>query len=239
MSQSEELENQKKDWAVSVSKGVLGAVPLVGGLLGEVVGWVIPNQRMDRISRYVAQLEEKLGQLDKEFLSHRLTSPETIDLLEDSFFQAARALIDERMKQIAEVVKQGVTEERIKVGQCKRVLQILGDLTDFEILLLRAYALHWNREHPFIKENIEILMVKPAYIGAPQEILDAYFLHENYKSNLARLGLLKPNYEYDMKTKMPTFDSMTHGLKIRGYDITGLGRLVISTLDGFPDDEKA
>src|SRR5437870_1294450 len=138
MSQSEELENQKKDWAVSVSKGVLGAMPFVGGLLGEVVGWVIPNQRMDRISRYVAQLEEKLGQLDKEFLSHRLTSPETIDLLEDSFFQAARALIDERRKQIAEVVKQGVTEERIKVGQCKRVLQILGDLTDFEILLLRA-----------------------------------------------------------------------------------------------------
>ena len=51
-------ENTKKDYAVSIGKGILGAIPIVGPLMAETVGSIIPNQRIDRINDFLLKLEE-------------------------------------------------------------------------------------------------------------------------------------------------------------------------------------
>ena len=46
-----ELGNTSIDIITSLAKGTVGAVPFVGSLVAEIVGNIIPNQRVDRIMR--------------------------------------------------------------------------------------------------------------------------------------------------------------------------------------------
>ena len=50
------LGNTTTDIVTSLVKGGIGMVPAVGSLIAEIVGNVIPNQRVDRISNCVGQV---------------------------------------------------------------------------------------------------------------------------------------------------------------------------------------
>ena len=54
----------KIDIAVAIGKGVVGAAPLVGPLIAEVLSVLIPNQRIDRITRLIKKLDEKVAALE-------------------------------------------------------------------------------------------------------------------------------------------------------------------------------
>ena len=56
----------KKDLAVSLTKGALGAIPFVGGLVAEAVGTLIPNQRVERIADLLASLESMVSEMEQE-----------------------------------------------------------------------------------------------------------------------------------------------------------------------------
>ena len=47
------LNNILIDRLASGAKGITGAVPFVGSIIAEIVGNVIPNQRIDRLTRFV------------------------------------------------------------------------------------------------------------------------------------------------------------------------------------------
>ena len=68
-------------------------------------------------------------------------------------------------------------------------------------------------------------------MGSDQSELDRAAIQKSYKEHLARLGLVEPRYETDSRTKQPVFDSLRGGLKVRGYDITGLGRLLLRQIE--------
>jgi hypothetical protein len=51
----------------------LGSVPFVGSLLAEVAGNVLPNQRIDRITKFAEALERRLANLEHEFIQTQLT----------------------------------------------------------------------------------------------------------------------------------------------------------------------
>ena len=57
MTNEEELENNKTDLIISFSKSIVGVVPIAGPLLSELVGQVIPNQRIDRLTKYIKILD--------------------------------------------------------------------------------------------------------------------------------------------------------------------------------------
>ncbi|MEZ4615393.1 MAG: hypothetical protein R2867_07750 [Caldilineaceae bacterium] len=86
------------------------------------MGALIPNQRIDRIARYVAILEQKLSVLTKEQIATRFSTPGFIDLFEDSLHQAVRALTEERLQHIATVVKNGLSDEQQEHDQYKYFL---------------------------------------------------------------------------------------------------------------------
>jgi len=64
-------------------------------------------------------------------------------------------------------------------------------------------------------------------MGSGQGTIDSYALQSSYKEHLSALGLLSPRYEMDSRTKQPVFDSRTGNLKLKGYEITSLGRLLL------------
>ena len=46
------IENTKTDSDIYLLKSIFGTIPFAGSILSEVVGQIIPNQRLDRIRTY-------------------------------------------------------------------------------------------------------------------------------------------------------------------------------------------
>ena len=81
--ESDALGFKRTDAAALVAKSVLGACPYVGPLLAEIVGNVIPNQRLGRLEKFARVLEAQLDEVRRAVFEARLKSAEGVDLLED------------------------------------------------------------------------------------------------------------------------------------------------------------
>ena len=93
--------------------------------MSELIGNLIPNQRIDRLVKYIIELERKLSDLSAERIRELLQGNECIDLFEEGFVQASRAITDERRTQIASVVRNGLDDESIAYSESKYVLKLL------------------------------------------------------------------------------------------------------------------
>lgn len=102
-------------------------------------GEFIPNQRVDRIADTLARLEVKLQKLSNAAeVRDRLLTSEGIDLLEEAIIQAARARSEERRENIANLLKNSLSDEQLEHLQKKTLLELLGQLNDAEILILQS-----------------------------------------------------------------------------------------------------
>jgi len=221
------------DVATIIGKGLVGAIPFVGPLVAEIVGATIPNQRIDRIALTLRLLERKIEEKDKAKVEERITSPESIDLIEDGFLQASRALSDERKEYIASLLKNGLTDDDLERFEYKKLLAILGELNDVELVHLKSHIMRRGQpdHEEFWEKHQETLKAPLVYMQSPQEDIDRNAIFQTYKTHLVGLGLLKPRFKKPRKGESPEFDEKTGMLKAQGYDITSLGRLLLRSID--------
>ena len=100
----------------------------MGTLAGEIVESIIPNQRIDRIASLLKTLELKIDPEEKAKIEARMLEEKSVDLMEDGFLQAARALSEERIDYIASLLKNSLTDEDLEHIAYKKLLSILcGD----------------------------------------------------------------------------------------------------------------
>ncbi len=235
---SKVLSTRSSDYVASAAKAVLGAVPFAGSLLAELAGTVIPNQRLDRVAKFAADLEKHIADLDQLFVRSQLTNENFTDLLEEGIRQAARSLSDERRQYLASVIANGVRSDDVEFFESKHLLRILSEINDVEVIILRFYLVAvMGGDESFREKHKEIIMTQSAYLGASQIILDKATLHDSYKEHLTSLGLLRHRYRTDIRTKQPEFDSFSGAPKIAGYELTSLGRLLLRHI-GLSEEEK-
>ena len=55
-----ELDNKAIDLIVSGASAAVGSIPCVGGFLSAAINISIPNQRIDRIVKFIKEINEKL-----------------------------------------------------------------------------------------------------------------------------------------------------------------------------------
>jgi hypothetical protein len=221
---SDGLDEQWRDKLVAIGKGVAGAIPVVGGLVGELVGVAIPGQRADRIAYYLRGLAVRIDDLSKELRGRLASSVEKIDLIEEGGFQAARATSRERIDRILAVVMGGLSEEDAEVVRRKRLLAIFGELDDDEVNFLNAYGRSYAGADRSAFEKIDI----PGHLtfGSPQSAFDKNYLYEAGINHLSRLGLLKKDYGNVRNGELPVFDKIEGDFKHR-LEISGLGRILL------------
>lgn len=223
------MDINKNDIAAFIGKVSLGAIPYVGPLAGEIISNLIPNQRFDRIASLLKALESKIDETKKAKVEKRMLEEKSIDLMEDGFIQAARALSEERIEYIASLLKNSLTDEDLEHIAYKKLLFLLGELNDFELLILKAYSMpiakhgeFWSKHH----------LNKPrVHLGSSQEEVDKNAIYETYLTNLIRLGLLTIRFQKPKRGELPEFDEKTGMVKSRGYNITSLGRLLLRSID--------
>lgn len=233
------IDTNHVDYVVATLKGLSGFIPGLGSLVAEVIGTFIPNQRLDRLARYISVLEGKLSHLDQDTLKTRFATPGFLDLFEDSLYQAVRALGAERLKQIASLVKNGLTDQHEEYDRYKYLLTVLAEMNDTEVIILQSYLYteHGGRDdNEFFFRHNELLSVPgSAHLGSSQETIDRATVHKAYRQHLSRLGVLRPNFRRVRKGEIPEFDSNTGMMKASDYELTPLGQLLLQTLDyGWP-----
>jgi hypothetical protein len=234
------LDDSKSDRAVVALKGALGAVPVVGSILSEVVGVVIPNQKADRIKLFVEVFAEKVKHIEKDVLDVKMKTENFTDLFEDALPQAARALTDERREYIANFLKNSLTSDEVDHTREKRLLSLLNELNDVEIIGLKIFALEAEVKLFGSKKDIERLQAfedKHEDVFVPSRVENREFREVNeeieftrsYMNNLESLGLIVETYSENSEN--PVFNTSTGKLFGLGKKITPIGRMLLRYID--------
>lgn len=226
-SQKDGLDDNWRDRLVAVTKGAVGAIPLAGGLVAEVVGAVIPGQRADRIAEYLRALSAQVEGMSQKLRDTITSNAEKVDLIEAGGYQAARATSRERMDRIVEAVARGLSEDDAHVIRRKRLLQLLGELDDDELSLLNAYGRSYGGVDRMAFERIN--RPDPIHMQSSSVEIEQKFLFDAGQANLLRLGLLKKRYRSVREGEVPEFDTRTGDYK-HSVEISGLGRLLLKEI---------
>lgn len=181
-----ELGANDVDRATAMLRGLVSLVPGIGSMLAEAITEIVPDQRLDRIERFLLLLANELERLAALVSATALAdvrTPENIDLIERGAAHATKALTDERIKYIAQCVANGINaDERGKIHH-RRLLSIIGELDDDEITLLAVYATG-------DRNRIRSLQPPPAHIVGTEDAITTSAMHDAAKLHLERLGLL-------------------------------------------------
>ncbi len=193
------LETTYTDRTVALIRGIVSACPLIGGIISEAVTYFIPNQKLDRITEWLRILDANLSSVagDIDRVKDRLRDEKGLDLFEESVDQAARALSDMRRKHLANMLTRSLTQEELKHAESKKLLNILRELTDEELIMLVYYSEYSERSElgfsgsfNMIRQYPEILSPPLLTKGSVQEERDKAALQESYRNTLIRFGLL-------------------------------------------------
>ncbi|SGZ07483.1 Putative uncharacterized protein [Moritella viscosa] len=235
----ENLETNGTDALVASTKSVLGVVPFAGPLLSELIGSLIPNQRIDRLTKYVKQLEIQISSIENSKVRKALDSSEGVDLIEEGFVQASRSLTHERIDYVASVVANGIDSDMIEYSESKYLLKLLQELNEQEIIWLRSYLSPLSDEgKEFREKNKNVLehISAPAYCDARTSKSSS--LQRSYKEHLERIGLISPKYRMNREKNMPKFDIHTGRPSILYRDITSLGKLLLNQIGIYDPNHK-
>lgn len=238
MSDETKLATRGIDHTVTGLKGVLGAVPVVGSLVAEIIGSVIPNQRLDRLVDFTQKLSAQLDEHGRLLLQNRIVEPAGVDILEEALWQSARALSEERRQRIASLTKNALSRKEVNLIESKKLMLLLSQLNDFELILLRSYAEPLGKDTDFMQTHGEALKPVHAFFRAPKEDLDRHAIRKSMDDHLKALGLISPSFWPTRHGEPPEFDQDTGTLKPSGHHISLLGRLLLREIDFYPEDDK-
>ncbi len=220
-----------------MAKGALSEIPLLGSIVAEVVGQIIPEQRTERLEAYVRLLGDRLRTIEQDDLDARFRDPENVDLFEEGAIQAARALSEERRVYIAALVGRGITGEENTRAEAKRLLSLLREIDDTQVIILASHLDKNCRDSDFMERHKAALEPVYATMNLDQATVDAEALKNAAEGQLVRLGLLGARFELPRNDRLPEFDQNTGLLKARGVSLTYLGRMLLRSIDlAQPDD---
>jgi hypothetical protein len=230
------VKTQAIDYVVSGVKGALGLVPFAGSLLAEIAGSIIPNQRVDRIADFAAQLETRIADLEKSTVVSQLNDEEFTDLVEEALRQASRATSEERRSYLASLVANSLTSEAIEHAESKHLMRLLGELNDVEVLWLRFYhEPAFDGDTEFRNLHADVFEPKSATMESSREELDDHTLQRSYQDHLLQLGLLQRRIKSD-RDGVPEFDRSRSEFKTQGARTSPLGELLLRGIDMVESD---
>jgi hypothetical protein len=230
-SRDNNFKANKTDILASIAKSAVGVVPFAGTFLTEIVDNIIPNQRFERLTAYVKELDEKISKIPSKKIEILLDNEVFTDLVEESFFQASRVLTKDRRNYIINIVTNGITNSNIQLEDSKFLLKILQELNNIEIIWLRFFLIPTvTGDIEFREKHKNILEPIHSFIGADKEVLNKSAIQKSYRLHLERLGLIINHLKIDKKTGQPELDRSSGQPKIRYTRITPLGEMLLENI---------
>ncbi len=208
------LQNNKTDVGVTLAKAVLGIVPL-GSFFGETLTGVIPNQRVDRIALGLEVLNQKLKYLPEDVLQK--LRGEYSEMLYEIVTQLSKTRTEDRRNHLASLLKNSLTDEALDLIEKEKLLQLLGQINDAEVIHLVYHSLLFSEVEEFEQRHAKALGRVPVGEFGSKVQLEKDALVSAYQNKLVELGLIR-------KTSTD-------------YSTTGLGVLLLRYIDQFQYDQ--
>jgi hypothetical protein len=224
------MGGSSSDPAKAILKGALSGIPLIGGVVSEIVGQIIPDQRLDRLERYVIHLADELQKLGAGEVAGDMKKPENVDLFEDGAFAAAKALTDEKRERIARLVAYGISGDEQARLEAKRLLNLLAALDDDQVIILASYLMKNQRNDDFRKAHETVFASSRVHMGSTRQEHDVALVRGLAREELIRLGLLRERFKKPSKGQTPELDEKTGRMKVEGRELSSLGRLLLRRL---------
>jgi hypothetical protein len=218
------------DPAKALLKGVLSSIPFIGGVVSEIVGHIIPDQRFDRLESYVRHLGEEMQRIGTSQAEQKLKEPENVDLFEDGAFASARAMSDDRRLRIARLVAYGISGDELARLEAKRLLALLAQLDDGQVIVLSSYLSKNQRDPEFLETHENLLAPVRAHLGSSRAEHDVALVRELGREQLVALRLLQERFRKPKKGENPEFDEKTGRIKAEHLSVSPLGRLLLRRL---------
>lgn len=226
----DDLDIKREDILATSWKSVAGAIPIAGPALAEIVSSIIPNQRFDRVVKFLRELDDRLTNVEAKALKENRLA---IDLFEDAAVVASRALTDIRNKYVVSFVKSSVLTKPSDYDIKKKLLYILQELTDRDIEILRSIQV---RGHQVTEsENYPDYLTETSFrrLSEPEK-MDYYAKQEVWPLHiltLERSGLLKAHREeQDVDNTNRHVDVETGLPRVSFYETSKLGNIFLSTI---------
>lgn len=225
-----DLGTNKNDIAAAILKSCLGVIPGIGSALSEIVGFIIPNQKIDRIVEYVRILDTKISNIHIDIIDSIKNNEYFIDLMEESFIQASRAISNERREYIASVVIEGIKNEEQQFLETKYVLKLLSELNDAQVIILASYHFIFNTDidQEFRERHKNIIGETYAPSGATDSLKLSSDVKDNYRISLLRLGLLTKENKSIIEEKS---GSSVIRVKEGNYELSRLGFFLLKHIN--------
>jgi hypothetical protein len=236
LSQIENLNSN--DYLASLVKSIAGSVPFAGTFLTEVIGSIIPKQRVDRIADFAILLSNRIAHLEESEVKEKIRQESIGELVEEATRQAAKSTSTNRRQYLANLVSFSISSEEQKTIDERHLLRTLGELNDKEIIWLRSYAVPWSHEDAFRDTHQEVLDTPYVTFDASEETRNTATLNESYNSHLISLGLLRQDISDDGDGQ-PEFDRHKGQFRMKDPEITYLGEMLLSLIGLHPDDQDA
>lgn len=227
-----ELENSDRDALVAAIRSTVSIVPGIGGPMAEILTRVIPGQRLDRVCTFLTELSVRIQDVEGLVRDNKYFS----DLFEDSVHQAARALSESRNSAIATFLGKCTTVDLQSYEMKKKIFQILKELTDQDIEVLASYTSsdYMRLEQKFWHEIASNGEYERMSDEEKYEHDAALSLFDAHHEVLERFGLLLQQFEVIVDGPnnriIPYINSSTGRSTTKGFRITALGRLLLSSI---------
>lgn len=195
------------DIVAMVARGGLGAVPVAGAALAEIVTVLIPNQRSERVEAYIKALAKRLDGIVARVDALDLADPWKIDLFEEGAFQAARTVTDQRRDYIVSVVSRGLTGNDLATSNARTMLNIMKELDERQIIILASHLPgNDNPDRSFYKKHSAVLDIGLPLLGSPPDVKEKQSFHRFSIGRLVTLNLLHEVFRTD-DLRLPQLDN--------------------------------
>jgi len=225
-----DLGVKKVDYLVSTLKAATGVIPCVGSILSEIIGITIPNQRIDRVEKYLKILSDKLEKNSFDFKAKIKENKNLLLLFEESIIYSAQTTSEKKYEWYSEFIISSIKENGVENIQQQRMLKILSELNENEVIILIFYSLNptIGMKNKFIEEHSDIIIRGSNEMGLPaMKYVDNEF-HDLYKKNLEQYGLIKRRPEVHRELNTIIIDKASGEIKQSIPQITMLGKLVVN-----------
>ena len=198
--------------------------------MAEIIGFVVPNQRLDRITNFLKELDKRLTKIEVDRLEHNKFS---LDLFEDGMYQAVKVLTESRNKYLANFLKRALDVDSDSYPTKKKLLNILQELTDKDIEILRSISIRWYQS------TAKEYGVRPLTIGevrALSEHQKSEYDHARVSfglhiASLNRLNLVHiENRKIDPKFRNSYLDYNTGLPEVEDCKLTNIGKLLLENI---------
>ena len=225
-----ELRNTLRDYVIMAGRAAAGAVPIVGGAITELIGF-IPQQRQERVITFLVTLAQRMQALDRKFNTHNLM---TVDLFESAVQQATRAIRPERNQYLVNLMKDCADVDATQYEVDKKILHVLTELTDKDIEVLKAHA-HWSTTVVLERDWPQSRFLT----AADRKLLDPKVKYEIESSQvslgihraiLLRLDLIHPGQTRQHIREVAGIPVIDTEQPMPAFEITTFGRLLLHRL---------